>query len=89
MKWALFVDVEVWIGCSSMKWVLFVDVESGVDERPVLRHGHLTHRCFSGIPANRDDWKVKTMRATKAEARLRQVCGEWVRFGIERWSSYI
>ena len=27
MKWALFVDVEVWIGCSSMKWVLFVDVE--------------------------------------------------------------
>ena len=27
MKWALFVDIEVWIGCSSMKWVLFVDVE--------------------------------------------------------------
>ena len=27
MKWALFVDVEVWIGCSSMKWALFVDVE--------------------------------------------------------------
>ena len=27
MKRALFVDVEVWIGCSSMKWVLFVDVE--------------------------------------------------------------
>ena len=27
MKWALFVDIEVWIGCSSMKWALFVDVE--------------------------------------------------------------
>ena len=22
-----YVDIEVWIGCSSMKWVLFVDVE--------------------------------------------------------------
>ena len=27
MKWALFVDVKVWIGCFSMKWALFVDVE--------------------------------------------------------------
>ena len=42
---------------------------------PVLRHGHLAHRCFSGIPANRDDWKVKTMRATKAEATI--ASGVW------------
>ena len=39
MKWALFVDIEVWNGCSSMKWVLFVDVEvrSGCSDGPSPR----------------------------------------------------
>ena len=49
--------------------------KSGVDARTVLRHGHLAHRCFSGIPANRDDWKVKTIHATKAEATI--ASGVW------------
>ena len=51
MKWALFVDVEVQIGCSSMKWVLFVDVEvrsrcsAGPSPRPPCPQVLQWHPC--------------------------------------------
>ena len=51
MKWALFVDIEVWIGCSSMKWVLFVDVEvrsrcsAGPSPRPPYPQVLQWHPC--------------------------------------------
>ena len=33
--------------------------------------------------------KSRQCARQRRRQRLRQVCGEWVRFGIERWSSYI
>ena len=78
MKWALFVDVEVWIGCSSMKWVLFVDVEvrSGCSDGPSPRLLH--PQVDQGHPRDKGGGTIAS-----------GVSVERVRFGIERWSSNI